>query len=322
MNRIIPDMNIRHTSPGLTHDALNPPRLCQLRPVWTVKLACALALVVLSLLATSVSAADVVIALKPDKNPEAMAKERTTLGAHLASKLGGPVQVIVPTSGAVIQEGLANGTIDLAYLSGSDLVQVLERKTGSLLLAGEIDGKTSYESLWVAKAGTTWTSIAELKGHPVAFTSRTSTSGFVVPRLDLVDRGLIPAEPADPAAFFGPGNVSFGTGYVSAIERVLSGQADAAAVSDYVILKDKHLTPEQKAKLRIVQRQGPVPTHVIAVRAGLDAALTDRLRAALQGLDADAPALRDQVFGCRFVVADAASHLAVIRRALALPKLP
>jgi phosphonate transport system substrate-binding protein len=224
----------------------------------------------------------------------------------------------VPLSAAVIQEGLANGTVDLGYVSGTEMVRIIDAKAGDLLLAGEIAGKTSYESFWVGRADSTATSIADLKGRPIAFASKTSTSGMLMPLLDLVEKGLVDRRKPDPEAFFGAGNVFYGTGYVSGIERVLAGQADAAAVSDYVMVKDKHLTAEQKAKLKVIQRQGPVPTHCIAVRAGIAAEERQALVAALTGMDADAAALRDKVFTSKLVVVDAAAHLATVRAALAL----
>jgi len=280
---------------------------------------CFLSCVSVVLLAASATAADLVVALKPDKNPEKMLAERGTLETYLGGKLGGSVSVIVPLSGAVIQEGLANGTIDLAYLSGTEMVQVINAQSGDLLLAGEIDGKTSYESLWLGRSDSTYASIADLKGKPVAFASKTSTSGFLMPLLDLTQKGLVdPAKP-NPESFFGTGNVFFGTGYVSAVERVLDGSAEAAAVSDYVMLKDKHLKPEQKATLRIIARQGPVPTHCLAVRAALPAERKEALRAALEGLnDAANQPLRDQLFTSKLVRVDATAHLASVRAALAL----
>ena len=275
--------------------------------------------IVLSVTTISLHAADLVVALKPDKNPEKMLTERATLTSFLNSKIGGTVSVIVPLSGAVIQEGLANGTIDLAYLSGTEMVQAIDTKAGELLLAGEIDGKTSYESYWVGRADSTAKGVADLKGKPVAFASKTSTSGFLVPRWDLVQKGLLDAAKPDPELFFGTGNVFYGTGYVSAIERVLVGQAEAAAVSDYVMLKDKHLTADQKAKLKIIARQGPVPTHCMAVRLTLAAERKAALRAALVSLNDEANrTLRDQLFTSTLVSVDAATHLASVRSALAL----
>jgi phosphonate transport system substrate-binding protein len=262
-----------------------------------------------------------VVALKPDKNPEVLRAEQRTLSLFLGEKLGRPVDVIIPLSATVILEGYANGTIDLGYLSATDLVNARARGVADLLLAGEFsDGRTAYDSYWVVKKESPHTSIEDLRGRPVAFASRTSTSGFIIPLLDLQKRGLLGPD-ADPSGFFGAGNVFFGVGYVSAIERVLAGDAEAAAVSYYVLDQDKHLTPEQRARLRMLQKQGPVPSHVLAVRASLAPADAEALRVALLALNDPAyTALRDKVFTTKLVPADGAAHVASLAEGLALAK--
>ena len=270
----------------------------------------------------SITAAEptaLVLALKPDKNPEAMAAERQELGAALAVTLGRPVQVIVPLSDAVINEGLANGTIDCGWLSATDVAKLPEPRAAGVLLAAQVKGATTYRSVWLSLADKPYASIADLRGKPVAFAKKTSTSGCTVPLWDLGKQGLIAAG-SSPEAFFGAGNCWYGTGYVSAVERVLSGTAEAAAVSDYVIEGDKHLTPEQKAKLKVIASQGPVPTHVLAVRTSLTVAERTALRTALIALGGSVPALRDRVFGGPLIEVDEAAHLAPISAALAFVK--
>lgn len=78
----------------------------------------------------------VVVALKPDKDPDSMIAERKQLSEYLSKALGKPVEVIVPLSSAVILEGLSNGTIDLAYLSATDMINATNEQTATLLLAG------------------------------------------------------------------------------------------------------------------------------------------------------------------------------------------
>lgn len=270
----------------------------------------------LLLLATGLAAAEpgrLVIALKPDKDPEAMAAERAQLAAVLAPALARPVDVIVPLSGAVIAEGLANGSLDAAFVSAADLVKLPEPRPATVLLAAQVRGATSYRSVWLVRADAPYAGIADLRGRPVAFASRTSTSGCVVPLWDLHRRGLL--GDAGPAAFFGPGNCWYGTGYVSAVERLLAGDAEAAAVSDYVYDGDKHLRPEQKARLRVLASQGPVPTHVLAVRRTLAASERDALRAAAAGLEAG---LRDRLFGGPLVAVDEEAHLRPAAEAFAI----
>lgn len=262
-----------------------------------------------------------VLALKPDKNPEILRAERGAISAFLSERLGRPVEVVIPLSATIILEGFANGTIDFGYLSATDLVNARSRGVGELLLAGEFsDGRTAYDSYWVVRAEAPYQSIADLRGRRVAFASRTSTSGFVVPLFDLQRRGLLGAD-ADPAGFFGAGNVFFGVGYVSAIERVLAGEAEAAAVSYYVLDEDKHLTPDQRGRLRMLQKQGPVPSHVIAVRRTLAPADVAALRSALLALnEPEHAALRDRLFTTKLVPAEGEAHTASLAEALALAR--
>lgn len=261
------------------------------------------------------------IALKPDKNPELMLSEKQALETFLSAQLGRPVEAVIPLSSAVILEGLASGSIDAGYLSATDMVHAHEREQGELLLAGVFpDGRAAYDSYWVVRADSAYSSIADLRGQPVAFASRTSTSGFVVPLLDLQQRGLL--DPSGrPESFFGSGNVFFGVGYVSAIERVLASEAEAAAVSYYVLDLDKHLTPEQRARLRKLQSQGPVPSHVVGVRRSLSPVDREALRQALLALNQPAHhELRDKLFTTSLAPVDAETHLAGLRSALQLAR--
>ncbi len=261
----------------------------------------------------------VVVALKPDKNPELMLREKSALEAFLSSELGRPAEVVIPLSAATILVGLANGTIDLGYLSATDMVNARARKIGHVLLAGEFaDGRTAYDSYWVVKKDAPYRGIEDLRGKPVAFSSKTSTSGFVIPLNDLRSRGLI-GDDGDAETFFGRGNLYYGIGYVSAIERVLAGDAEAAAVSYYVLDRDKHLSVGQRARLRMLQKQGPVPSHVVAVRASLTEADIAALRSTMLRLNApENAALRDKLFTTLLVPVDEEAHLAPLADGLAL----
>lgn len=254
-----------------------------------------------------------VIALKPDKNPDQMIEERRSLEKYLSDKLGRPVEVIIPISAAVINEGFANGTVDLGYLSANDLINAA---AAELLLVGEINGKTTYKSYWLTLKEKPYAVVEDLRGKPIAFASKTSTSGFVMPLWDLRQKGLV-SEANDPEEFFGKGNVFYGTGYVSAVERVLNGEAEAAAVSYYVLDEGRHLTEEQRSKLKKVAEQGDVPTHIIAVRSSLSAEAKRQVKDALLAMnEAGNSNLRDKVFTSKLVEANQADHLRPLKDAL------
>ncbi len=261
------------------------------------------------------AAQKLVIALKPDKNPDQMMQERASLEKYLSDKLTRPVQVVIPLSAAVINEGFANGTIDMGYLSATDLINA---KDAELLLAGEIGGETTYKSYWLALKEKPYEKVEDLRGKPIAFASKTSTSGFIIPLWDLRRKNLV-SEKADPEEFFGKGNVFYGTGYVSAVERVLNGDAEAAAVSYYVLDEDKHLSLEQRARLKKVAEQGDVPTHIIAVRKSLSDAEKASLKKAVLTLNESGnEVLRDKLFTSKLVETDQEKHLAPMREALSV----
>ena len=261
----------------------------------------------------------IIVALEPDKDPDAMLEDRAALESYLSETTGKPVEAIVPMSSAVIYEGLRNGTIDLAYLSATAAAKLIEQDIIDILLAELIDGKPYYKSYWITLKDAPYQNIAELKGQPIAFSSRTSTSGFLIPVWDLYTQGLIDLENG-PEGFFGEGHVFYGTGYVSAAERVLRGEALAAAVSYYVLDKDKHLSKAQRERLRMLDSQGPVPSHVIVVRKGLSGLDQTALQSALLEMNTQASDLRDRIFGAELAPAKAETHLQTTLEALEISR--
>jgi phosphonate transport system substrate-binding protein len=260
-----------------------------------------------------------VVAMEPDKDPDAMLEDRQAIQSYLSESTRRPVEAIVPISSTVIYEGLKNGSIDIAYLSATAAARLVDDGTVDILLAELIDGEPNYPSYWIALKDAPYESVADLEGQPIAFSSRTSTSGFLIPVWDLYTQGMIDLE-TGPEGFFGEGNVFYGVGYVSAAERVLSGAAEAAAVSYYVLDKDKHLSPEQRARLKQIDTQGPVPSHVIVVRNALSADDRALLKKSLLDMNTEATDLRDRIFGAPLAPADAATHLKVTREALELSR--
>ena len=261
----------------------------------------------------------IVIAMEPDKDPDAMLEDRQAIQDYLSQSTGKPVEAIVPISSAVIYEGLKNGSIDIAYLSSTAAAKLMESGAVDILLAELIEGQPHYQSYWIGLKESPYTSVADLKGKPIAFSSRTSTSGFLIPTWDLYTQALIDLE-SGPKGFFGEDNVFYGIGYVSAAERVLDGSAEAAAVSYYVLDKDKHLSAEQRARLKVIDTQGPVPSHVVVIRNAISD--TDRatiLESFLQ-MNTEATELRDRIFGNPLAPANADEHLRNTREALELTR--
>ncbi len=259
-----------------------------------------------------------VIALKANKNPQHMLAEKEELEKYLGEKLDRQVKVIIPTSSAVIVESFKNGTLDIGYLSSTDAARNLDEAAASILLIHLKNGQPHYNSIWLSLKDKEYDSVDDLAGKPVAFASSSSTSGYLIPTWDLSKRGHVGPKKALTDYF---SQTIYGTGYVSAVEKVLSGEVEAAAVSDYVYKGDnKYLSDEQKAKLKIVQEQGPVPSHTICYRLSLSDSDRNLIRQTLLAMNEGNPELRDKVFNGELVEVKPEEHLKVTREALKVQK--
>ena len=260
----------------------------------------------------------VIIALKANKQPASMLVEKQDLENYLSTKLDRPVEVIIPSDSSVVVESFRNGTLDLGYLSSTDAARNLSQETADILLVHLKNGKPHYKSIWLTKKEKTYQSIDELKGKPVAFASRSSTSGFLIPTWDMMKRGLVGNE-TSLTDFFSL--TIYGTGYVSAVEKVLSGEVEAAAVSDYVYRGDnKYLDDTQKERLRVFQEQGPVPAHTLCVRSTMSEKDRKIIKEALLQMNEDNAELRDRIFNGKLISVVADEHLKVTREALEFQK--
>jgi phosphonate transport system substrate-binding protein len=270
------------------------------------------------ILSGELSLKKLIIALKANKNPEKMLAEKQDLEKFLSQKINRSVEVIIPTDSATVVESFRNGTLDLGYLSSTDAARNLDQATASILLVHLKNEKPYYNSIWLSLKDKPYQSIEELKNKPVAFASRSSTSGYLIPTWDLSKKGYVGPEVALTDFF---SQTIYGTGYVSAVEKVLSGEVEAAAVSDYVYKGDnKYLSDDQKSKLKIVQEQGPVPAHTLCVRSSISKKDKKFLQQALMEINLENPGLRDRIFNGKLVVVDQNKHLRVTREALEIQK--
>lgn len=257
-----------------------------------------------------------VFAFQRQKDPAQLKEDADAVGARLSEKLGMPVDVVIPTAYGATVQALISKRADVAYLSSLPYL-LAKRETGvEILLVEQRDGKAFYDSVFVVAKDSPIQSLEDLKGKRMAFTSATSSSGYVFPYGHLVEKGLLTAG-AKPDTFFS--QFSFAGGYDKALMAVARGQADVAAVSAYTMegeTADKYLPAEERAKLRILARVPNVPTHLIAVRSDLPQEVKDKVKETLLALSKEEPERMKDVYGAAvFAVADE-THVAAAEEAL------
>lgn len=249
-----------------------------------------------------------VVVFQKQKDPAQIATDAKAVGEFLSKELGRPVEIVVPTSYSASVQALISKKADVAYVSSIPFLLAKRDGNAELLLAevrpdAQGQNRTDYDSIFVVRKDSSLQSMEDLINNAgdlrFCFTSRTSTSGYVMAYRRLVNEGLL--EPGqDPSTVFAA--VDFGGSYTQALQQVIDNRADACAVSFYTMegdSADKYLKKAEREQLRILARTPGVPTHLICVRGGMEASEKDAIKTALLKLSEEQSELLSDVYGAK-----------------------
>jgi phosphonate transport system substrate-binding protein len=284
----------------------------------------------LGTLALEAGGQDVVIAVQPTATPEQLSDKGEELAEILREELQRKVRLVFPTSYAGVIEALRFGHAQAAFLgawpaalaaaqAGADvaLVEVREVTVGDRRMEAPF-----YFSYWVVLKESPVTRLEELRGKRVAFPSPLSTSGYVAPLSRLMELGLLPKGhgPANPEAFFR--HVIFAGGYAQAWAALKAGQADVTVIAGDV---PQALYQEVMGACRVIEQQGPIPSHAVVLAPDVGEPLRTELREALLALNEPRyqPLMRAFISGTfvRFEPSTTQQHLAPLTQMLPLTGL-
>jgi phosphonate transport system substrate-binding protein len=238
-----------------------------------------------------------VVVFQKQKDPGELQAQAEQISAFLSERIGMPVETVVPTSYGATVQALVSNRAHVAYVSSLPYILARQEAPVAMPLAEVRSGRTDYDSVFVVRADSEVKSLADLRGKRMAFTSPTSTSGYLMAYSRLVDEGLLEAK-EQPSEFFG--QVTFAGGYDRALMAVANGQADVCAVSDYTMEGEKadlYLDEATRGKLRILSRTPGVPTHGICLRSDLPPDLQEAIVKGLLELSEERPELLADVYG-------------------------
>lgn len=262
-----------------------------------------------------------VLGFLPSQRAAEIIPDAEKLAAFLSERMGRPVQAVVPTAYEPLIEGLRFGHVDAAFLDGGPAWFAHRRSDARVVLAEVKDGATHYWAEAFVKADSPVTTLADLAGRRAAFTSRTGSSGFLMPIGSMIDLGLIAVPEQSLAglergvAGFFSGTVDAG-GYEQALRAVLDGRADVAFGAHDA--PDRFLPEADRARLRVLHRFGTIPSHAVVVASKVSAEDEARFRAAMLALNEpeNLPLLR-AIYGVDGLeTSNTAAHLADFGRAL------
>lgn len=252
-------------------------------------------------------------------------RKADAVAVFLAKDLRMPVEAIVADETAAV-EALRANRADVAFLNSRSALKAETLANAKLALAEvreNYSGGNTYKSIFVArkdnplgKKSTRRDSLAQLKGQRIAFTSKTSGSGFIIPSAELVKLGFVKGTDRLESFF---SQVSYGGNYAAALQAVLRKQADVAVVSEYTLGKP-YITPEEASQLKIIAEIPGVPAHGISIDDDVSPALRNRIVMSMMRLNEPKNnAMFVSLYNStKLVRVDHDRHLAPMRQALKL----
>lgn len=212
--------------------------------------------------------ATLVIAVQPSATQEELSAQASDLEKFLEERVDADVELRFPTSYGGVIEALRFGHADAAFMSAwpaslaskNAEAEVVLAEIREVTIGQEKTEAPNYFSYWVVPKDSPYQSLEDLEGKNAAFPSQLSTSGYVAPVGRLIELGLIERQDsgANPDDYFG--DVLYAGGYSQAWEALKAGQVDVSIIAGDV---PTDLYEEVLANTRVLEEQGPIPSHAV-----------------------------------------------------------
>jgi len=266
-----------------------------------------------------------VLGFLPSQQADSVLPNAQALGAFLSERIGQPVEVVVPSSYEPLIEGFRFNRIDVAFLDGGPAWIAHQRAGAEVILAETNNGETFYWAEAFTRKGSGINAVTDIAGKRLAFTSRTGSSGFLMPIGSLIAAGHLKVEGDGLDALEQALQRTYrqtidAGGYQQALRAVLDGRADVAFGGHTV--PARFLSAADQQRIVAFHRFGRIPSHAILVASTMDSTTRAKVKAAFMALNepANLPLLT-AIYGVDGVVdATTEGHLGDFGRALtALP---
>ena len=170
------------------------------------------------------AAAEIKVGMIPDAGATQVSiDEKAPLKEYLAKAIGTPVNLIIPTNYNATVEALGNGSLDFAYLGAVTYIKA--HQMYSVIPLVQRSGDKNFHSLFITPSGSSVKSLADTKGKRFAFGDINSTSGHLIPHLELSKAGINPDKDLQ---------VRYTGSHSATAKAVESGGADAGALDETV----------------------------------------------------------------------------------------
>lgn len=200
-------------------------------------------------------------------------EQRMPLQNYLSEQMGREVRIVTPDRYVDTIDGLSNGSIDFACLGGLSYVRA-RAKSGVTPLVQRITD-LQFHSVFITGMRTSIYSLHDLKGKKFAFGDINSTSGHLMPYLEMQRAGLKPDHDVD---------FRYSGEHPATVKLVELGVVDAGAVDETffnTMIRDGRA---DHTKVRVFYTSKPFVDWVYVARKGISEEEREKFAAAMLAL--------------------------------------
>jgi phosphonate transport system substrate-binding protein len=233
---------------------------------------------------------------------------------YIATRVGRKINLVQRKTYAEINELLANGDIDLAFICSGPYAADRDRNHFEALAAPQIHQKAVYRAYLITGLASLVNRFEDLRGKVFAFSDPDSNAGCIVPRFLLAQRG------ERLQSFFG--KTIFTYSHDNSILAVSRSLVDGAFVHEHIWDYYSVKNPAVTSRVRIVYVSEPYGNPPLVASAFMPEALKNRIRELLFSMHNDPEGARilSELLIDRFITPDERLY-DPIRRMLAQTRL-
>ena len=212
------------------------------------------------------------IAVRSKLNPLTTIRAMRPMLSYLSRNLKGRVSLVLFSGYRSIGRYLKEGRVDIAILGPEDLMRIKYQSGAIPLMLVSPNKQNIQRSIIVTSRKTGIRSIKDLKRKSFAFADRTSLTGYILPRMILLEEGI------DPEKDFT--RVYFMSSQEEVFLSLLEGKVDAGALAEhifYYLSSIFHISGE----VRILARSGEIPADILVVRKNMPPGLIAKVKTLL-----------------------------------------
>ena len=212
------------------------------------------------------------IAVHSKLNPLTTIRAMRPMLSYLSQNSNCGVSLVLFSGSGSMGRHLEEGRVDMVILGPEELMRIKYQSGAIPLILVSPNRQNVQRSIIVTSRKRGIQTIKDLKGKSFAFADRTSLTGYILPRMILLEEGI------DPEKDFT--QVHFMSSQEEVFLSLLEGKVDAGALAEHIF---HYLSPifHISEEVHILARSGEIPADILVVRKNMPLELIAKIKTLL-----------------------------------------